>query len=202
MLLRIHPQTPQEREIATVVEALRKGAVIIYPTDTVYALGCDITNARSIERICKIRGIQPNKATFSIVCSDLSQTSSYARIDNNTFALMRRNLPGAFTFILNGSSNLPRCLKHRKTIGIRIPNNAIAQQIVQQLGNPILSASLIQKTEEKEYFTNPELISETYQHEVDMVIDGGIGGEIASTIVDCTQAEITLVRQGTATLSE
>ncbi len=202
MLIDIHPQTPSERDITRVVEALQRGAVIIYPTDTVYALGCDIFQPRAIERICKIRDIAPQKAKFSIVCHDMSNISEYAKVSNDTFKLMRKNLPGAFTFILNGNSNLPKLFKNRRTIGIRVPDNNIARSIVERLGHPLLSASLRQTDDEEEYITDPELINEKYGNAVDLVVGGGIGTTVPSTVVDCTNDTAEIVRQGAAELME
>ncbi len=202
MLIDIHPQTPSERDITRVVEALQRGAVIIYPTDTVYALGCDIFQPRAIERICKIRDIAPQKAKFSIVCHDMSNISEYAKVSNDTFKLMRKNLPGAFTFILNGNSNLPKLFKNRRTIGIRVPDNNIARSIVERLGHPLLSASLRQTDDDEEYITDPELIHEKYGKDVDLVVGGGIGTTVPSTVVDCTNDTAEIVRQGVAELSE
>jgi tRNA threonylcarbamoyl adenosine modification protein (Sua5/YciO/YrdC/YwlC family) len=181
-----------------VVELLRKGGIIIYPTDTVYGLGCDITNHKAIERICQIRHIKPEKANFSFICYDLSHISDYIKpIDNTTFRVLKKALPGPFTFIFNASHKVPKLLSsNKKTVGIRVPDNAVAREIVRVLGNPILSTSIHDEDDIIEYSTDPELIYEKYEDSVDMVIDGGYGGNIASTVVDCTSGEFEIVREG------
>lgn len=197
MLLKIYPENPNPREVKKVVDSLRKGGLIIYPTDTVYAIGCDIFNAKGVETIARLKKIDVRKANLSFICSDLSHISEYARVSNTTFKLMKRNLPGAFTFILEGNNHLPKLFKQKKTVGIRIPDNAIIQAIVQELGNPILSSSL--KNEEDdvmEYFTDPELMHEKFEHIADIVIDGGYGGLNPSTIVSCVEEEFEIIRQG------
>ena len=198
MLLKIYPENPNPKAIGQVVEVLRKGGLIIYPTDTVYGLGCDITNHRAIERICQIRRIKPEKANLSFVCYDLSHISDYIKpIDNTTFRVLKKALPGPFTFIFNASHLVPKLLSsNKKTVGIRVPDNDIAREIVKQLGNPIVSSSIHDDDELIEYSTDPELIYEKYQDLVDIVIDGGYGGNIASTIVDCTTGEFEVVREG------
>ena len=198
MLLKIYPENPNPKAIGQVVEVLRKGGLIIYPTDTVYGLGCDITNHRAIERICQIRRIKPEKANLSFVCYDLSHISDYIKpIDNTTFRVLKKALPGPFTFIFNASHLVPKLLSsNKKTVGIRVPDNDIAREIVKQLGNPIVSTSIHDDDELIEYSTDPELIYEKYQDLVDIVIDGGYGGNIASTIVDCTTGEFEVVREG------
>lgn len=197
MLLKIYPENPNPKAIEEAVEVLRNGGVVIYPTDTVYAFGCDIFHARAVERICKFRGIDPSKAHLSIVCPDLSQLSEFAKVDNNTFKLMKRLLPGPFTFILKRSNHLPKLFKERSEVGIRIPGNSIAIELVKTLGNPILSASLRDDDDEvQEYITDPELMNEKYDNEVDMVIDGGYGDIFPSTIIDCTGDEPEIVRHG------
>ena len=198
MLLKIYPENPNPKAIEQVVEVLRKGGVIIYPTDTVYGLGCDITNHRAIERICQIRRIKPEKANLSFVCYDLSHISDYIKpIDNTTFRVLKKALPGPFTFIFNASHLVPKLLSsNKKTVGIRVPDNDIAREIVKQLGNPIVSTSIHDDDELIEYSTDPELIYEKYQGLVDIVVDGGYGGNIASTIVDCTTGEFEIVREG------
>ena len=192
------------KAIDNIVSLLRDGGIIIYPTDTVYAIGCDIRQARAVERICHFKKIDSKKARFTMLCDDISSASEYARIDNDTFKLLKANLPGPFTFILNGSSRLPKLLKNRNTIGIRIPDNNIIRTIVRELGNPMLTTSLknrdMQSDYEPEYETDPELIEEKYGKIVDMVIDGGIGSTIASTVVDCTGDGIEIVRQGNVSL--
>lgn len=198
MLLRIHPENPSERHIRMVVECLRDGGIVIYPTDTIYGIGCDIFKAKSVERIAELRGLRPGKTTFSFICHDLSQLSEFTRpIENPIFKVMKANLPGPFTFILNANNNVPRHIQSkRKTVGIRIPDNQIALEIVRQLGNPIMSASVHDDDEIIEYTTDPELIYEKYQDLVDFVIDGGYGGNIPSTVVDCTEGEINVIREG------
>ena len=180
------------------VDLLRYGGVIIYPTDTVYGIGCDITKARAVERVARIKGIRPEKARFSFICSDLSQLSDFAsHVDNTTFKLMKSSLPGPYTFILNASTQVPKSIKQkRKTVGIRIPDNNIILEIVQQLGNPILTTSLKEDDDILEYPTDPELIYEEYRDFVDAVIDGGYGGIIPSTIIDCSGDEPEVVREG------
>jgi tRNA threonylcarbamoyl adenosine modification protein (Sua5/YciO/YrdC/YwlC family) len=197
MLLKIYPENPNPKAIEEAVAVLRSGGVVIYPTDTVYAFGCDIFQARAVEKICKFRGLDPAKAHLSIICSDLSHLSEFAKVDNNTFKLMKRLLPGPFTFILKRSNRLPKLFKERSEVGIRIPANTIAIELVKALENPILSASLRDDDDELlEYVTDPELMSEKYDNEVDLVIDGGYGDIIPSTVIDCTDEEPVIVRQG------
>ena len=196
MYLHIHPQDPQQRNINTVVETLKNGGVIIYPTDTIYGLGCDIFNQKAIERICRIKGINPAKAQLSFVCYDLSDMSKYIKpISTATYRLVRYHLPGPYTFILNASKEVPKLLKSKKdTVGLRIPDNIIARCIVKELGHPILSVSL--PGEMVEDYTDPELIYRNFEKQVDVVVDGGVGGMIPSTIIDCTGDEPVLTRQG------
>lgn len=197
MLLKIYPENPNPRDIRRIAEIVRNGGVIIFPTDTIYGLGCDIFNAKAVEKVCKIKGINPEKNSLSFICSDLSQLSEFAKVDNQTFKTMKRNLPGPFTFILNGSSNLPRLFKNKKTVGIRIPDNNIIRDIVQELGHPIMTTSIRTTGEDvMEYFSDPELIHEKYNHCVDVVIDGGYGNVEPSTVVDCTADEPVITRQG------
>lgn len=196
MIVKLYEDNPNIKTIDTVVEALRNGSIVIYPTDTVYAMGCDIYQARAVEQICKYKGIDPQKAKFTVICDDISRASEYAKIDNDTFRLMKENLPGPFTFILKGSSHLPKVLKNRKNVGIRVPNNNIIRTIIRELGNPILSTSLKDIETMSEYETDPELMEERYNKIADIVIDGGYGDTIASTIVDCTGDEIEITRQG------
>jgi len=198
MLLKIYENNPNPKAIQQVVDVLKKGGLIIYPTDTVYGLGCDITNHRAIEKICQIRGIKPEKANFSFICHDLSHISDYVKpIDTSTFRLIKKALPGPFTFIFEATSNVPKLLSsNKKTVGIRVPDNNIAKEIVQQLGHPILSTSIHDEDEIIEYSTDPELIYEKYSKLVDIVIDGGFGGNIASTVVDCTLGNFEILRQG------
>lgn len=201
-LITIHPDNPNRREVALIVEALREGDIIIYPTDTLYAYGCDALNVRAVERICRIKGIDPAKANLSIICNDLADAAHYAKIDDRTFKLMRKNLPGAFTFVLPASSHLPKIYKQRKTVGIRIPDNNIAHAIVEELGNPLLSTSINIDEEEPEYTTCPTLIAERYGATADYIIDGGNGYTESSTIVDCTGDELEITRQGKGIIEE
>lgn len=198
MLIKIYPENPNEKLIEQVVDVLKKGGVIIYPTDTVYGLGCDITNQRAIERICKIRGIKPEKANFSFICYDLSHISDYTKpIDNETYRILKKALPGPFTFIFNASKNVPKLLSsNKKTVGIRVPDNTIARCIVKMLENPIMSTSIHDDDEIVEYSTDPELIYEKYEGLVDLVIDGGFGDNQPSTVVDCSEGEFEIIRQG------
>ena len=204
MLMRIHPQDPDPRLIAKVVEILREGGVIIYPTDTVYGIGCDITTARAIERIARIKGVRPEKYNFSFICHDLSHLSVYTRhIDNSTFKLIKRNLPGPFTFILEANNHVPKIFKNKKrTVGIRIPDHNIPLEIVRVLGNPILTTSLHDTDLVIDYTTDPELIHENMGHLVDLVIDGGYGNNVASTVVDFTSKPYTILREGLGMLEE
>jgi len=198
MLLKLYEKSPDQKVVQKVVDLLRMGGVIIYPTDTVYGIGCDITKARAVERVARIKGIKPEKARFSFICSDLSHLSDYARhVDNDTFKLMKASLPGPYTFILNASTQVPKSIKQkRKTVGIRIPDNNIILEIVRQLGHPILTTSLKEDDEILEYPTDPELIYEEYRDLVDAVIDGGYGGIIPSTIIDCSGEEPLVLREG------
>jgi len=196
MLLHIHPENPQPRQIKTAVECLQRGGVIIYPTDTIYGLGCDILQHRAIERVCRIKNVDPKKAQLSFICSDLSHLSDYAKqLSTATFRLLKEYLPGPYTFILPASKMVPKILQSKKdTIGLRIPDNKIAQAIINELGRPILSASL--PGEMVEDYTDPEIMYENFMSEVDMVIDGGIGGIEPSTVIDCTKEEYEVIRQG------
>ena len=196
MLIHIHPEDPPERLIRQAVDILKKGGIIIYPTDTIYGLGCDIYQHRAIERICQIKNINPQKAQLSFVCYDLSDLSQYARqLSTPVYRTMKQYLPGPFTFILQASKEVPKILKTKKdTVGIRIPDNKIARCIVKELGNPILSASL--PGEQVEDYTDPEIIHERFAKQVDLVIDGGIGGVEPSTIIDFTSGEAVMVREG------
>lgn len=196
MLVKIHPKDPQPRLIKQVVEALRKGGVIIYPTDTIYGLGCDIFQPKAVERICRLKGIDPKKAQLSFICRDLSRLSNYTKsIGTPLYRLLKHYLPGPYTFILPASKEVPNILHTRKsTVGLRIPDNEICRHILEELGNPILSASL--PGDMVEDFTDPEIMYERFGEQVEMVIDGGIGGMIPSTIVDCTQEDWTVLREG------
>ena len=196
MLIRIHPVTPQDRLIRQVVTTLKQGGIIVYPTDTIYGLGCDIFQQKAIERICRIKNVEPQKANLSFVCYDLSDLSHYARqLDTPVYRTLKQYLPGPYTFILEASKEVPKILKTKKdTVGIRVPDNTIARCIVKELGNPILSATL--PGEYVEDYTDPEIIHDKFEKLVDMVIDGGIGGMIPSTIVDFTRGEAEMVREG------
>ena len=200
MIVEIHPQNPQERLIRKVADVLREGGVIIYPTDTVYGLGCDIFQPKAVERICRIKGIDPQKANLSFVCSDLSDLSKYAKaISTPQYRFIKQYIPGPFTFILPASREVPKILKSRKdTIGLRVPNHRITHAIAAALGHPILSSSL--PGEMVEEYTDPELIHEKFEKLVDLVVDGGIGGMEYSTIVDMTNEEPEIVRQGAGIL--
>ncbi|SMD17980.1 L-threonylcarbamoyladenylate synthase [Pedobacter nyackensis] len=203
MLIKIYPENPNPKAIEQIVEVLKKGGLIIYPTDTVYGLGCDITNQKAIEKICRIRGIKPEKANFSFICSDLRHISDYIKpIDTATFRVLKKALPGPFTFIFNANNNVPKLLSsNKKTVGIRVPDNDIAREIVKQLGNPILSTSIRDDDEVIEYSTDPELIHEKYEENVDIVVDGGYGDNEASTVVDCTLGGFEIIREGKGDLS-
>lgn len=199
--IKIYEDKPNEAAIAKVVKVLKEGGLVIYPTDTVYGLGCDITNTKALERIAKIKGVKLEKANFSFVCHDLSHLSDYVKqIDTATFKLLKRALPGPYTFILPGNNNLPKEFKKKTTVGIRIPNNSIALEIVRQLGNPIVSTSIHDEDEVIEYTTDPELIFEKWQNLVDIVIDGGYGDNIGSTIIDLSDHEPFVVREGKGSL--
>lgn len=197
-LSRIHPENPQERLVKEAVEVLKKGGVIIYPTDTVYAMGCDIFNQRAIGRLCQIKGVKLNKVNLSIICNDLSHLSEFAKqLDNRVFKLMKQLLPGPYTFILKASSLVPKILHHKKkTIGIRVPNNIIVQMIVKNLGNPIITTSLKSDDVIIEYPTDPDEIVSQFGDKVDLVIDGGYGHSEASTVLDATGEEVLVVREG------
>jgi len=196
-LIRIYEENPNPKDIKKVVEVLRKGGLIIYPTDTVYGLGCDITNTQALERIAQIKGVKLDKANFSFICEDLSNLSDYVKqIDTQTFKVLKRCLPGPYTFILPGNNNLPSVFKKKKTVGIRVPNNNICKAIVNQLGNPIVSTSIRDEDEVIEYTTDPELILEKWEKLVDIVIDGGYGDNIPSTVIDLTTSTPEVIRQG------
>ncbi|HIB37419.1 L-threonylcarbamoyladenylate synthase [Mesonia sp.] len=201
-LIKIYEENPNPKAIAKVVEVLKKGGLIIYPTDTVYGLGCDITNNSALEKIAKIKGVKLDKANFSFICEDLSNLSEYAKqIDNSTFKILKRNLPGPYTFILPGSNNLPTVFKKKKTVGIRVPDNKICQAIVNKLGNPIVSTSIKDDDEVIEYTTDPELIAEKWDKLVDIVVDGGFGDNVASTVIDLTEGEPEVLREGKGDLA-
>lgn len=196
MLIKIYPENPNPKGINRVVNILRDGGLVIYPTDTVYAIGCDALNVRAVEKICRMKGVNPQKSNLSIICCDLSNISEYARVSNAAFKLMKKNLPGPFTFILPTSNELPKVYKHRKEVGIRIPDNSIICELVRELGNPILTMSIHNEDDIIEYSTDPELIGEKYEDTVDVIIDGGYGGTEASTVVDCTADDFEIIRQG------
>lgn len=199
--IKIYEENPNPKEIKRVVKILRDGGVIIYPSDTVYALGCDIKNNRAMERVAQLRGVKLEKANFSFVCEDLSNLSDYVKqIDTPTFKLLKRNLPGPYTFILPGNNNLPTVFKKKKEVGIRVPNNSITHAIVHELGNPIISTSIKDEDEVIEYTTDPELILEKWNNLVDLVIDGGYGGNIPSTVIDLTGDEPVVIREGKGSL--
>jgi len=195
--VKVYDENPNTSVINKVVEVLKKGGIIIYPTDTVYGLGCDITNAKAVEKIARIKGIKVDKSNFSFICNDLSHLSDYVKqIDTPTYKLLKRALPGPYTFILPGSKSLPKVFKKKKTVGIRIPNNNIVRAIVEALGNPIISTSIHDEDDVIEYTTDPELIFEKWKHLVDGVIDGGFGGNLASTIIDLTDSIPKIIREG------
>lgn len=198
MLIRIYPENPNPKDVRQVVEVLKNGGIIIYPTDTVYGLGCDITHAKAVEKIARFRNVEVEKSNFSFICSDLSHLSDFSKpVSNPVFKLLKRYLPGPFTFILNANSNVPKYFKgKKKTVGIRIPDNSIILEIVRELGNPIMSTSIHDEDEIIEYSTDPELIHEKFKDIADLVIDGGYGDNIPSTIVDCTDEIPMIIRQG------
>lgn len=203
MLLELHPQNPNPRNLHKVIECLKDGGVVIYPTDTVYGMGCDISKSEAVERICRIKGIDPKKAHFSFICSDLSHLTDYTKsVDTPLFRLLKKTLPGPYTFILPASRQVPKLLKtKRDAVGIRVPDNLICRTIVKELGNPIMSTSLPIDAYVEEY-TDPEIIHEKFGKLVDIVIDGGPGGMISSTVIDCTGPEIELIREGAGSWEE
>lgn len=202
MLIQIHPDNPDKRKIEQIVTQLRKGAVIIYPTDTVYSMACDLMNRKAVERMAQIKGIKIENANFSLICNDLSGISDYTvQFSSNIYKLMNRALPGPYTFILNANNSVPKLFKSKKkTIGIRVPDNNIARTLVEFLGNPLISTSVHDDDEILEYITDPELIHEKYENIVDLVIDGGYGKNEASTIIDCTSEEPEVIREGVGSL--
>lgn len=197
-LIKIHPINPEMRKINRVVEVLRNGGIIIYPTDTIYGIGCDLMNRKSVERLCWIMDIKPNKLDLSFICNDLSQISEFVkRVDTPVFKLLKSSLPGPFTFILESSSKVPKILDvNKKTVGIRIPDHNIPRTLVAELGNPVITSSIKDDDHIKEYTTEPEEIYEDFKNKVDVVIDGGASGNVPSTVVDCTGEELIIVRQG------
>lgn len=199
--IKLYEDNPNPKQIAKVVKVLRDGGLVIYPTDTVYGLGCDITKSRALEKIARIKGIKLSKANWSFVCHDLSNLSDYVKqIDTKTFKILKRALPGPYTIILPGNNNLPKDFKKRKTVGIRVPDNNIARAIVQELGNPIVSTSIRDEDEVLEYTTDPELIFEKWENTVDLVIDAGFGGNVGSTIIDLSGYEPEIIREGKGSL--
>lgn len=203
LFLEIHPENPEERKIKQVIQIIEDGGLVIYPTDTLYGLGCDITNSKAVERICRIKGVKPQKANFSFICSDLSNISFYTKpFSSNVYRAMRKNLPGPFTFILKASNQVPKMLKNnRKNVGIRVPNSPIVTQLVAGLANPIMSTSITNFDDEiTPYPTDPYEIYEAYKNVVDVVIDGGFGGNVPSTVVDCTEDNPEVIREGLGTL--
>lgn len=200
-LIKIYQENPNPKAIKKVVEVLKKGGLVIFPTDTVYALGCDINNTKALQKIAQIKGVKLEKANFSFICHDLSNLSDYVKqISTSTFKILRRALPGPYTFILPGARTLPSVFKKKKTVGIRVPNNSIAIEIVLELGNPIVSISIRDEDEIIEYTTDPELILEKWKHLVDLVIDGGYGGNEPSTVIDFSEDEPIIVREGKGSL--
>ncbi|MBV1925388.1 MAG: threonylcarbamoyl-AMP synthase [Dokdonia sp.] len=199
--IKIYEENPNPKDIQRIVKIIRSGGLIIYPSDTVYALGCDITNNRALEKLAQIKGVKLAKANFSFVCEDLSNLSDYVKqIDTKTFKLLKRALPGPYTFILPGNNNLPTVFKKKKEVGIRVPDNEITQAIVRALGNPIVSTSIYDEDEVIEYMTDPELIFEKWGRLVDVVVDGGYGDNVASTVIDLTGDEPILIREGKGSL--
>ena len=199
-ILKLYADNPNERYLDMAVDALRDGKIIIYPTDTLYALGCDALNNQAIERICKLKSIKSDKTNLSIICKDISQVAEYARFSNDDFKMMKENLPGAFTFIYPSLSSLPKAFKGRKTVGIRIPDNRIATMLVERLGNPIMTSSVEHCDED--YGCEPELMAQRYEDAVEIVIDAGRGELEPSTVVDCTSSEAEIIRQGKGILNE
>ena len=200
--IKLYNENPNEKDISRVVEVLRRGGLIIYPTDTVYGLGCDITNTKALEKIARIKGVKLEKANFSFVCSDLKNLSDYVKqIDTSTFKLLKRTLPGPYTFIMQGNNNLPKDFKKKKTVGIRVPDNLIARTIVEKLGNPIVSTSIYDEDDVIEYTTDPELIFEKWQNKGDLVIDGGYGDNVASTVIDLSGDAPKVLREGKGDIS-
>ncbi len=199
--IKIYNENPNPKAISKVIDILRKGGLIIYPTDTIYGLGCDITNVKALEKIARIKGVKLAKANFSFICNDLSHLSDYVKqIDTPTYKILKRALPGAYTFVLPGNNNLPKAFKKKKTVGIRVPDNNIIREIVSQLGNPIISTSIRDEDDVIEYTTDPELIFEKWQSIVDLVIDGGYGDNQPSTVIDLSTDEIEIIRQGKGSL--
>jgi tRNA threonylcarbamoyl adenosine modification protein (Sua5/YciO/YrdC/YwlC family) len=202
--LRIHPLNPEGRKVQRAVDVLRNGGIIIYPTDTIYGIGCDLMNRKSIERLCQVMDIKPQKLDLSFICSDLSQISEYVkRIETPVFKILKKSLPGPYTFILESSAKVPRILNvNKKTVGVRIPDHAIPTSIVLLLGNPLITSSIKDDDVIKEYTTDPEEIYEDFKHSVDMVIDGGAGNNVPSSVIDCTNGQIVVVREGMGSIEQ
>lgn len=196
MFLKIYPENPNIREVAKVVDILKEGGLVIYPTDTVYAVGCNAMDVRAVERICMLKGINPAKSQLSVICYDLSNISEYAKVSNTVFKVLKKNLPGPFTFILPAGSRLPKIFRNRKEVGIRVPDNNIIRTIVKELGCPVMTMSVRDDDDIVEYSTDPELIAEKYENIVDCVIDGGYGGIEPSTVVSCIDDSMEILRQG------
>lgn len=196
MFLKIYPENPNIREVAKVVDILKEGGLVIYPTDTVYAVGCNAMDVRAVERICMLKGINPAKSQLSVICYDLSNISEYAKVSNTVFKVLKKNLPGPFTFILPAGSRLPKIFRNRKEVGIRVPDNNIIRTIVKELGCPVMTMSVRDDDDIVEYSTDPELIAEKYENIVDCVIDGGYGGIEPSTVVSCIDDGMEILRQG------
>lgn len=201
--IKLYPDNPDLRKIEQIVQVLRAGGVIIYPTDTVYGIGCDIFQSKAIERVARIKGLKPEKASFAFICHDMSHLAEYARVSNAVYKVMKKALPGPFTFVLPATNQVPKLLNNkRKTIGIRIPNNGIIREIVKALGNPILTSSIVDEDDILEYSTDPELIFEKFENQVDIVIDGGYGNNVASTVVLCDNDDFEVVREGLGNLDD
>ena len=203
-LVKIHPLNPEGRKIQRTIEILKRGGIIIYPTDTIYGIGCDLMNRKAIERLCRVMDIKPHKLDLSFICNDLSHISEYVkRIDTPVFKILKKALPGPYTFILESSSKVPRILDvNKKTVGIRIPNHAIPRSIVAQLGNPLINSSIKDDDVIKAYTTDPDEIYEDFKHSVDLVIDGGPGNNIPSSVIDCTGDQIVIVREGLGSVDQ
>ena len=204
MLIRIYDENPNQKDILTVVDVLRNGGVIVYPTDTIYGIGCDITQPKAVERVARLKNMKPEKADLSLLCHDLSHISDFSKpISNPVFKLMKKNLPGPFTFIIQANSQVPKMFKNRKkSVGVRVPDNNIIREIVRELGNPVMSTSVRDEDEILEYTTDPELIEEKFGDLIDLVIDGGYGDNVPSTVVDCTGDVPQIIRQGKGELLE
>lgn len=195
--IKIYPENPNPKDLARVVDIVRRGGLIIYPTDTVYGLGCDITNSKAMQRLARIKGVKVHQYNWSFVCADLSNLSDYTRqISTPSFKLLKKALPGPYTFVLHGTNRLPKDFKKKKTVGIRVPDNNIARALVKELGHPIISTSIKDEDELIEYTTDPELIYEKWKHLVDVIVDGGYGGNIPSTVIDLTTEEPSVLRLG------